>query len=299
LYDGAEPIGELNSSGAVTAVNTFGAGGLLSRHTSAGSVFYQFDPQGNVAQRLDSNQNVLTTFVFDAYGTELSGGNTGEPWGYGAQVGYNTDSETGLILCTHRYYDPGAGRWLNRDPIGVAGGVNLYAYVGDGPVGGVDRSGYVGQVSIGVSGNICTGLAGFGDGNLIFQFPNPLAPTFPQQWNLPHHGFDIGASVHAGAGYGLFGASIGPGLGLTLNADPLKTGADNGIEVGAFGDLGLGVYGGATCPLDKDFNGPTDWKHWILGGNKDLHIGGSAGVGAGAYGGIYWGHSWSLGSSFK
>ncbi|HET6383736.1 MAG TPA: RHS repeat-associated core domain-containing protein [Armatimonadota bacterium] len=46
--------------------------------------------------------------------------------GYGAQAGYYTDPETWLVLCTHRYYDPAAGRWLNRAPIGIAGGVNLY-----------------------------------------------------------------------------------------------------------------------------------------------------------------------------
>jgi len=131
----------LNSSGAVTAVNTFGANGLLSRRTSTGSVFYQFDPQGSVAQRLDANQNVLITFVFDAYGAQLAGGNTGEPWGYGAQVGYYTDAETGVVLCTRRYYDPIAGRWLSRDPIGYDGGINLYAYASNNPSENRDPSG--------------------------------------------------------------------------------------------------------------------------------------------------------------
>ncbi|HET6385295.1 MAG TPA: RHS repeat-associated core domain-containing protein, partial [Armatimonadota bacterium] len=124
---------ELNSSGAVTALNTFGAGGLLSRLTSAGSVFYQFDPQGNVTQRLDANQNVLSTSVFDVYGKELSGGATGEPWGFGAQAGYFTDNETGLVLWTRRYYDPNAGRWMNRDPVDYRGGMNLYRYVSNAP----------------------------------------------------------------------------------------------------------------------------------------------------------------------
>ena len=50
-------------------------------------------------------------------------------FGYGAQWGYYTDVETGLLLLTNRYYDPGTGRFLNRDPIGSAGGLNLYACI--------------------------------------------------------------------------------------------------------------------------------------------------------------------------
>ena len=146
LFDGAEPVVELNSAGAVTAVNTFGADGLLSRHTAGGSVFYQFDPQGSVTQRLDASQNVLSTLVFDAFGKELAGGSAGEPWGYGAQAGYYTDPETGLELLTQRYYDPSAGRFLNRDPISYNGGANLYGYVANGPIRYEDPSGTLAPV---------------------------------------------------------------------------------------------------------------------------------------------------------
>ena len=58
------------------------------------------------------------------------------PFGYKAQAGYYTDSETGLILCTYRYYDPTVGRWLTRDPDGYDGGMDLYAYCMNDPVNG-------------------------------------------------------------------------------------------------------------------------------------------------------------------
>jgi RHS repeat-associated protein len=49
--------------------------------------------------------------------------------------------ETGLYLTHNRLYDPDAKRWLNRDPIGEVGGLNLYAYVGGNPVNFVDLLG--------------------------------------------------------------------------------------------------------------------------------------------------------------
>jgi len=38
------------------------------------------------------------------------------------------DNETGLHYNTFRYYDPGAGRFITQDPIGLEGGANLYKY---------------------------------------------------------------------------------------------------------------------------------------------------------------------------
>jgi RHS repeat-associated protein len=38
------------------------------------------------------------------------------------------DEETGLHYNRHRYYDPGFGRYITPDPIGVSGGINLYVY---------------------------------------------------------------------------------------------------------------------------------------------------------------------------
>ena len=43
-----------------------------------------------------------------------------------------------------RSYSPDTGRWLNRDPIGEKGGVNLYGFVGNEPVGRVDVLGMAG-----------------------------------------------------------------------------------------------------------------------------------------------------------
>jgi RHS repeat-associated protein len=54
------------------------------------------------------------------------------------------DEETDLLYYGYRYYDPNAGRWLNRDPVWELGGLNLYGYVRNNPIKGSDRLGLAG-----------------------------------------------------------------------------------------------------------------------------------------------------------
>ena len=196
LYDGTQPVSEYGSSGTLLATNTYGADGLVSRHTSA-TAFYLFDERGNVAQRTSSTGAVLGSELYDAYGTRTGTAAQADPFGFEGQAGYYTDTETGLLLCTHRFYDPSNGRWLTRDPMGYAGGVNLYGYVGNDPGNEDDPDGTLAGPVIGAAGT-AVGLGGgpedpIGDGiaativlaGLGNDLGNGIAGLIPGQDGLP------------------------------------------------------------------------------------------------------------------
>jgi len=54
------------------------------------------------------------------------------------------DSESGLHYNWHRYYDPGTGRYLRVDPIGLKGGLNLFIYARSNPIKYGDVKGLMG-----------------------------------------------------------------------------------------------------------------------------------------------------------
>lgn len=61
------------------------------------------------------------------------------PW-YGSVVTSFADG-TGLLYRRNRYYDPASGQFTQEDPIGIAGGLNLYGYAGGDPINFSDAFG--------------------------------------------------------------------------------------------------------------------------------------------------------------
>jgi RHS repeat-associated protein len=78
------------------------------------------------------------TAVLDADGNPLSESAIGNRYLF---QGREYDSATGLYYFRARWYDPVSGRWLSKDPIGISGGLNLYAFCGNNPVNFTDPMG--------------------------------------------------------------------------------------------------------------------------------------------------------------
>lgn len=143
LYDSSNPIIEMDSSGNTTNLNVFAPDGLIARKEGSTWTYYTFDAQGNVVHKLNSSNQPTAARLLDAWGqgVETTLPRNIDPWGYNAKWGYYYDRETSLYYCQNRMYDASTGRWLNRDPIGAAGGINLYGYCENGAVGSADPEG--------------------------------------------------------------------------------------------------------------------------------------------------------------
>jgi RHS repeat-associated protein len=146
VYDGVNVVQERDASNNVKVAYTWAGsiGSLLSRTvkgTGGGAdayYYYHYDGRGNVVQVTDNNQNVVASYSYDAYGVKLTGPDTYQPYMYSTKE-YN--SNTGLYDYGLRFYAPSLGRWLKRDPIREAGGLNLYGFVANNPVNLVDVNG--------------------------------------------------------------------------------------------------------------------------------------------------------------
>jgi RHS repeat-associated protein len=115
---------------------------LVSRTAGGSTNWYTFDPQGNTALIYQSVFNFSNPYVSDAYGNLVSGTSAVPYDGFGAQYGDYHDPTTGWYLMGHRFYAPGQGRFVNRDPMGYGGGINQFGYVGNDPMNGADPSGF-------------------------------------------------------------------------------------------------------------------------------------------------------------
>jgi RHS repeat-associated protein len=109
---------------------------LITDHL--GSVVAILNSTGNLVETYDYTPFGKTT-IRNSSGTVVSSSGVGNVLGF---TGRECDVDSGQYYCRHRWYSPDLGRFLEPDPIGLAGwDVNLYRYVGNGPIGEKDPLG--------------------------------------------------------------------------------------------------------------------------------------------------------------
>ena len=139
-----------------------------------GATYYPLtDIQGTVWGYIDSQNNVVACWQYDAWGNvveeEISSTATAL-----ASLRYRfqcreCSAATGLINFRMRWYDAETGRWLSEDPIGLSGGLNLYAFCKSSHMLYGDSLGLF-TMQIGFSGTGGAGNGGTVGGGIVFGY---------------------------------------------------------------------------------------------------------------------------------
>ena len=115
---------------------------FFTNRVSGDRFFYRENALGSNLATVGMTGNAVSRTEFDAYGMELSilaGTNTSHR--FAGRHGYYKDDSSGMSLLGQRFYHAKIGKFLTQDPIGHSGGLNLYAYCGNGPLVSVDPDG--------------------------------------------------------------------------------------------------------------------------------------------------------------
>jgi len=151
LVDDLNPTGyaqvvEEVVNGAVEREYTYGLQ-RISQNQLVGNVwtpsFYQYDGAGSVRQLTNASGIVTDEYLYDAFGNAFTKQGT-TPNNY-LYRGEQYDADLGLYYLRARYYNPGTGRFLSRDPLDgqakIPASLHKYLYANGDPINGIDPMG--------------------------------------------------------------------------------------------------------------------------------------------------------------
>lgn len=154
IWDGDQIIRERTGTSATagTITRTYFTGGFADGPTMTEPYMTTQDALGNVRDIITADAGmtgrfgqVVTRYEYSPYLESSAfyrlGGEPDVDTNLRINGRYYHHAETGLELAKYRAYDPKLGRFISEDPLGEAGGLNLYGYVGNNPFNAVDPLG--------------------------------------------------------------------------------------------------------------------------------------------------------------
>ncbi|GID93187.1 hypothetical protein Adi01nite_25990 [Amorphoplanes digitatis] len=189
VSDGADPVQE-RSGARTTDLMAGGTDEWFSRRDAAGQRTYLTDLTGSTVALGDSAGALRAEYAYDPHGVQTR---TGEATTNRFTWTGRERDDFGLSYHRARYYDPELQRFISEDPIGPAGGLNLYAYAGNSPTNATDPSG---------NNPLLVGclVGGFSDGALDFLGQRLSGRKVDWGWG------GVGGSAALGCASGLAGA---------------------------------------------------------------------------------------------
>jgi RHS repeat-associated protein len=132
FYDGPNLVQELTGGGTPTANLLMGLGidETLTRTDTGGTSTLLPDALGSPLALANTSGVVQSTYTYDPFGgTTASGASSTNP----SQFTGRENDGTGLTFLRARYYSAQLQRFVSEDPLGPAGGVNVFAYTANAP----------------------------------------------------------------------------------------------------------------------------------------------------------------------
>ncbi|MBQ7589898.1 MAG: RHS repeat-associated core domain-containing protein [Verrucomicrobia bacterium] len=155
IYDGMNLVADYDAVNCrILRTYTYGPGvdniqsmTIYNEDDTTETYYYIKDASNTVHVLVDEDGLIVEYYYYDAFGN-LKIKNENYQWipksNYGNRFlfqGREYDYDTALYYFRARWYEPETGRWLSPDPIGISGGLNLYAFCGNDPVNFVDPMG--------------------------------------------------------------------------------------------------------------------------------------------------------------
>lgn len=133
---------ETDDAGAVTARYVYRGDALVALWARGkGWHFHHFDATGNALALSDEQGRISAVYRYLPYGAPAgSYARVPNPFTFCGRDGVMDDGD-GLYLMGARHYDARLGHFLQRDPLGIAGGFNLYSYARSSPLHYTDPGG--------------------------------------------------------------------------------------------------------------------------------------------------------------